>query len=141
MSYTECCSALGGSITADEYDGTLMCESIANSFSPAVYSSGGQELSVIFAEDACSYLADAESNLQAQQAGGFDFNSFSSGLSNIFGSLGGFVNSLTGFGNTTTDGVPTYQQDADARQQQVIIGFVVVLALIVGGVVISRRRK
>ena len=140
MSYTECCSALGGSIIADEFDGTLMCESVANSFSPAVYSSTGAELSVIFAEDACSYLADGEANLQAQQAGGFDFNSFSSGLSNIFGSLGGLINSLTGFGNTT-DGVPTYQQDADARQQQVIIGFVVVLALIVGGVVISRRRK
>jgi len=140
MSYTECCSALGGNIVADELDGTLYCDSVANSFTPPVYASTGAELSVFFAEDACSYLADAQTNVQAQQ-GGFNFDSFSSGVTNIFSSLGGLISSIGGFGASNTDGISTYQEDAANRQQQIIIGFVVVLALIVGGVVISRRRK
>jgi len=126
---TNCCTSLQGEVKYSDVIGGWMCETATADFP---------------LEEACdqaSYVGSYSAQQQAQS----ESNPFNwDGLNNAISGIGSIVGTIFGLGTEPTNpyASPTGIQDTqNARQTQLLIGFGVLLALIVGGVVISRRRK
>jgi hypothetical protein len=133
---TQCCAALGGQLVDDGF-GDLYCEAQGSGFDPAVYSSGGAELSTFHQSLACGYLDEA-----AAEQNPISFE----GLNNFIEGLGGVVDGILGLFNpptsqaelTTASGAG---QLNDAKLGRYLIGLAVLLGLILAGFYLIKRKK